>query len=204
MFLFLLVRKLSNKTSDDVALPAISNGNYKSPSRTTRRSSSIAPAPPINRSQLSLESFVDESAKQPSRIKSPSIRQSGRCSKCAHCRRLEVTTNIIGSQQPDWITKDPGVVHLCIDMDKYDVEAVQAKIISKNNHLLGSYDYEPYLVIEQIEGAYDPTKENYYTQPFIAKFDPTIELARTPFPDYNFLQRHEYRLNKPFSVPLFN
>ena len=151
-----------------------------------------------------MESFVDQPIKQPSRIKSPSIYHSGRCSKCPHCRRLETVVNTIASPNPDWITKDPGAVHVCIDMDKYDVEAVQDQIIEKNNHLLGSYDYEPYLVIEQVEGGYDPTKENYFTQPFIAKVEPTIEPIRTPFPDYNMLQRHEYRLNKPYSVPLFN
>ena len=112
-------------------------------------------------------------------------------------------TNFIASPEPGWITKNVGAGQLTINMDKYDIEAVKEKIISRNHHLLGSYDYEPYLVIEEPEGGYDPAKENYYTQPFIVKMEPSIQPMRTPFPEYQFLQRHDHRLNKPYSVPLF-
>ncbi len=199
---------MNNKTPDNEPLPPISNGNYKSPSRGTRRTSSIAPVPLINQSRLSLQSLAHESAKQSFRKKSPSIHgHSGRCSKCPHCRQLATntaSTNILTSPEPEWINKNPGPDQVCINMDKYDVEAVKDNIISKNHHLLGSYDYEPYLVIEQIEGGYDPKKENYYTQPFILKVDPTVQPIRTPFPEYSFLRRHDRRLNKPYSLPLFD
>lgn len=105
---------------------------------------------------------------------------------------------------PPWLLAEPGKDQVRIDMDNYDIEAVKDKIVSKNHHLLGSYDYQPYLTIETSKGDYDPRKENYYTQPFVAKMKPRITALRTPFPDYELLERRELRLNKPYSLPLFD
>ncbi len=202
---------MNNKTpteSDNASLPPLGNGKYKSISRASRRSSSIAPPPPpppINQSRMSSES-LPKSIKQTDRQGSPSIHEpSGRCSKCPHCQRLNSSnSDDIRTPEPGWITKNPGTDQLRINMDDYDIEAVKKKIISRHHHILGSYDYQPYLTIEQTEGDYDPTKENYFTQPFITKMQPSIEAMRTPFPDYDLLQRRENRLNKPYTLPLFN
>lgn len=104
--------------------------------------------------------------------------------------------------KPNWLTQNPINDEVHIDMDEYDVEAVKKKIISKNGHLLGAYDYQPYLTIEQTD--LDTKKENYYTQPFVAKMKPRVLPATTPFPDFELLQRREQRLNKPYTLTLFD
>jgi hypothetical protein len=127
----------------------------------------------------------------------------GRCSHCPHCRRTKTRNNSSAVSQPKWITQKPGPGQFQIAMDEYDVEAVKKKIIYENGHLPGSYDYRPYLTIDQLNN-YDQIKEKYYTQPLVATTKPRISATFTPFPEYDLLQRREQRLNKPYTLSLFD
>jgi hypothetical protein len=109
----------------------------------------------------------------------------------------------VSTPKPKWLTENPRTDQIHIDMDKYDIEAVKKYILLKNGHLPGSYDYRPHLTIEQMDD-YDYTKEHYYTQPIVATTKPRVLPICTPFPEYDLLQRRERRLNKPFTLPLFD
>lgn len=202
-----LVRPTSNKTiseNDNVSLPPLAGQSRKTTARKSARETPVRPPPPLDVSRSgsgsSSESFPHKHRKSSSGIHA----HTGRCSKCPHCRRLDINiSSHLSTPAPPWLLAEPGADQVRIDMDNYDIEAVKEKILARNHHPLGSYDYQPYLTIETKKGEYDPMKENYYTQPFVAKTKPRITPLRTPFPDYDLLERRELRLNKPYSLPLF-
>ncbi|CAF0929893.1 unnamed protein product [Rotaria sp. Silwood1] len=92
---------------------------------------------------------------------------------------------------------------IIIKMDDYDDEAVRDKIISEKRHYPGSYDYRPYLTIEETDEKDNRKKIDYYTQQFVTRKASGILLSHTPYPDYNDLRRREQRLNKPYERSLF-
>ncbi|CAF3401995.1 unnamed protein product [Rotaria sp. Silwood1] len=100
-------------------------------------------------------------------------------------------------------TESPVDGKIIIKMDDYDDEAVRDKIISEKRHYPGSYDYRPYLTIEETDEKDNRKKIDYYTQQFVTRKASGILLSHTPYPDYNDLRRREQRLNKPYERSLF-
>jgi hypothetical protein len=203
----ILVREQNNDSpqgSDDVPLPPINNRLNTPKSHSSRRSSSVIHSPPIVPPRKVSDSSSESHHHHHSHGKnSASVHgQFGRCSHCPHCQRAKKSKTITASPKPKWIGSNPGNNPFQIIMDDYDVDAVKRKIISENGHLPGSYDYGPYLTMEQTDD-YDIQKENYFTQPTVAKTTPRVVATRTPYPEYDLLQRREQRLNKPYSLSLF-
>lgn len=201
----ILVRPTSNKTiseNDNVSLPPLVEHSRKNTPRKSARQSPVRPPPPLDVSRTGSGSSSDSFSHKHRKSLSGIHAHAGRCSKCPHCRRLNISSNI-STPAPPWLLAEPGAEQVRIDMDNYDIEAVKEKVLARHHHPLGSYDYQPYLTIETKKGDYDPGKENYYTQPFVARTKPRITTLRTPFPDYELLERRELRLNKPYSLPLF-
>ncbi len=187
--------------SDDVVLPPIVNVNNGSNSRSSTRNSVAALPVRIHRSRAGVDS-PSESHRSSHRKSSLMLHgQIGRCAHCPHCRQMDHSSRV-STPKPKWLTVSPGTNQFQIVMDEYDVEAVKRKIIYENGHLPGSYDYRPHLTIEET-ADHDDKKEVYYTQPVVAQTKPRILPNRTPFPDYELLQRREQRLNKPYTLPLF-
>ena len=180
---------------NDDFLPRINNPvNGRISNVSSKRASSVVLPPPIiNRSQQSLN-------RKNSIISHQSI---GRCPYCKHCQQTNNDEKPAPIPQPKWLMGNLGIYEVHINMDEYDIAAVKAKVLKENGHIPGSYDYQPYLTIEETD-QYNHTKENYYTQPFVVRTKPRISPATTPFPEYNLLQRRELRINKPYSLPLFN
>lgn len=180
----------------------------KSTSRSSTRMSTAtqpaaAPPPPINRSRLGSNASCASHKSFERKHSETSHKEFGRCSRCPHCQRANNNNHSpMSTPKLKWLSQSPRNDDVHIDMDQYDIEAVRKKVISKNGHVPGSYDYQPYLTIEQTD--YDLTKENYYTQPFVARMKPRVLPATTPFPDFELLQRREQRLNKPYALPLFD
>jgi len=194
----------SRESDDDVPLPHIDSPVKKRNSRLSTRAASATRPPPINRSRQDLDALSGASKCSHRKISGALNGPIGRCPYCRHCQRTsDSSIESIPTPKPKWLTENPGIGDIHIDMDKYDIEAVKRKLISENGHLPGSYDYKPYLTIEHGDD-YDPAKENYYTQPIVAKTKPSFLPACTPFPEYDLLQRREQRLNKPYSLPLFD
>jgi hypothetical protein len=106
------------------------------------------------------------------------------------------------SPPPAWITEAPRTDQRHIVMDEYDEEAVQNKIIAENGRLPGSYDYSPNLTIEE-KKDHNQTSSRYPTLPVLTKHGSPTTPSRTPFPNYDSLQRREKRLNKPYTPTLF-
>jgi len=199
---------LDNNTpreNDDIPLSSIEKPTNKSSTRSSRRASSLVPKSPINRSRIDSNSSSASLKHSHRKSSATSHKQFGRCSHCPHCQRVnnQSKSSIPPIPTPKWLTENPGPDQVSINMDDYDVEAVKKKIISENGHLPGSYDYRPHLTIEQLSD-YNQTKENYYTQPLVANTQPRISPTRTPFPEYELLQRLEQRLNKPNTLKLFD
>lgn len=90
-------------------------------------------------------------------------------------------------------------------MDEYDVDAVTEQIVEEHGRIPGSYDYQPYLTIEEEEADENvDIKNNYYKLPFVARKGPPVTPTHTPFPNYKDLQTREQRPNKPYELPLFD
>ncbi|CAF1171343.1 unnamed protein product [Adineta ricciae] len=137
-------------------------------------------------------------------MKFPEI--TGRCSFCPHCQSSTHTaipnTRDVG-QQPSWFVKDVSSDgHIHIDMDKYDQDAVHNQLISTHGHFPGSYDYRPNLTIYERKHKEESLK-NYCTLPAILKYGSTKSPTSTPFPNSDYLQSHDRRLNKPYTTQLF-
>ncbi|UJR28219.1 hypothetical protein I4U23_009469 [Adineta vaga] len=195
----------STVDEDHLRLPPINNSFGKSKSRSVSKASTPSVAPvsirrPLTGSSTSSVSHVHHHRKHSATHHG----QDGRyCSHCPHCRRRNDGEPSLPPTPPlKWLTEKPNKEDLSINMDDYDIEAVKKKILKETGHLPGSYDYQPQLTIEQTND-YDSTKENYYTLPFVAKTAPYVSATRTPFPDYNVLQRKERRINKPYTISLF-
>lgn len=190
----------STRSSPRAPLPPIDNPTGKSTSSSSTVSSPRPPLPSIGRRQTGSNS-ISESHTSSHGNKSATYRgKDYRCSQCPHCRRVAKET--LRPPIPRWVTKDPGEGLFRIQMDKYDIDAIKEKAIIENGHVRGSYDYRTQLTIEK-SGDYDLSKENYYTQPFVAKTTPRILPTRTPFPEYDVLQRNDRRINKPYTLSLF-
>jgi len=130
--------------------------------------------------------------------------QMGRCRYCSHCNRLpQIQVKKSVSPQPVWITDAPRNEQPHILMDKYDEEAIQKKRIADYGYLPGAYDYKPNLRIDEKLNSDEISNRFYPTLPLITKPGSPITPSRTPFPNYDALQRREKRLNKPFTSSLF-
>jgi hypothetical protein len=129
--------------------------------------------------------------------------QNGRCSQCPHCNRLPQTTvKKSPIQQPAWIVEAPRTDQRHIIMDNYDEIAVRKKLIAEHGHIPGCYDYSPNLTIEE-EKNHNQTSNKYSTLPLVTKSGSPTTPSRTPFPNYDALQRREKRLNQPYTTTLF-
>ncbi|CAF5089672.1 unnamed protein product, partial [Rotaria sp. Silwood1] len=73
---------------------------------------------------------------------------SGTCIHCPHCKQM---TEKKKEPSPGFYVKRPVHGDIIIKMDDYDDEAVREKIISEKRHYPGSYDYRPYLTIEETD-----------------------------------------------------
>jgi len=195
------LKNKSPQESIDNQLPPIDNRTGKSISPSSTTSSPRAPLPPISRPQTGSDS-ISVSHTSSHRNKSATYRgKFNRCSQCPHCQRVDKET--LHTPIPKWVIKNPGEGIFRIEMDDYDIDAVKEKAIFENGHVRGSYDYRTQLTIEKLDD-YDPSKVNYYTQPFVAKTTPPRILpTRTPFPEYDVLQLHDRRINKPYTLSLF-
>jgi hypothetical protein len=187
----------------DTPLPLVINPLSEPKSRSSGRVSSVVLPPPIGRSRTGSNSLSGHHKHSRHQSSGGLHGQVGRCSHCPHCQRAN-GRSLAPTPKPKWITENHGSEEGHIVMDEYDAVAVRKKIILDNGHFPGIYDYRPYLTMEQTDNN-DQTKENYYTQPIVATTKPPPPLAaHTPFPEYDFLQRRDQRLNKPYSLPLFD
>jgi len=194
---------LNNKSrqgSIDSQLPPIDNPTGKPISPSSTINSHRAPRTLIIRRQTGSDSISESHASSHRNKSATNGGKFYRCSECPHCRRVARET--LHTPIPKWVIKNPEEGLFCIQMDKYDIDALEKKAILENGHVRGSYDYRTQLTIENLDD-YDPSKVNYYTQPFVAKTTPRILPTRTPFPEYDVLQRHDRRINKPYTLSLF-
>ncbi|CAF4918569.1 unnamed protein product, partial [Rotaria socialis] len=68
----------------------------------------------------------------------------------------------------------------------------------------GCYDYRPYLTMDELNYTNNVQNDSdYYKLPFITRKTSHITVAHTPFPEYDYLQRHDQRPNKPYDLSLF-
>ncbi|CAF4603206.1 unnamed protein product [Didymodactylos carnosus] len=117
----------------------------------------------------------------------------GRCSRCAHCARIrenEKKKIVKAGFIIDKLEDPPTVV---IDMDQYDVDGYkkQQRNNSNGRTTVLDGDIEKYLQ-RVIETPFTSTP-----------LPPKYEASRTPYPEYDVLQRREIRLNKPYTTTLF-
>lgn len=155
---------------------------------TPRRSPSYGPSPPARRATAS-----------------DSIGKPGRCVHCPHCQSTEqVELPRVQPGQPPWILRErPPEEYSRIDMDKYDEDAVRARLISNYGRVPGSYDYAPNLAIDDRRDE-ESTPNRYYKLPTIMKRGSRPSPTHTPFPEYQMLRHHETYANKPYTLPLFS
>ena len=193
---------ISRRDSVNTPLPSINNPQKRSPTRSSSRTSTATPPPaPVLRPRTNSSSSSKYHSHAHRKISTGSHGQVNHCSHCPHCQRMNKLTNT-SSPKPKWLTERPENQQVRIMMDEYDIEAVKKKLVADNGHIPGSYDYQPQLIMEQVDD-YDIKQQNYFTQPFIAKTKPRVLATSTPFPEYDFLQRREQRLNKPHTLLLF-
>lgn len=192
-------REIDDDLNDDDILQG---DKARSPSvHDTRRNSSVKAPLSVASNRLPSQHSSGR-GKIVSRASSVSA-ENEHCSHCPHCQRLLAQQRRPQVKLP-WVTDDPGLQNVLINMDKYDADAVQEKLILEHGHLPGCYDYRPYLTIEKSpEDYYPDTAENYCKQPFVARKKLHMIPTHTPYPEYNVLQRREQRLNKPYTQPLF-
>ena len=123
------------------------------------------------------------------------------CPYCDHCQGSNKRRSSKDSKPP-WFVDHPENNRRFLEMDEYDTEAVQKKVIEEHGHVPGCYDYQPHLTIDN--GRDDlGNADDYQKQPFIARTKPRVSPTHTPFPNFVQLQRNEHRLNKPYSLPIF-
>ncbi|CAF1171144.1 unnamed protein product [Rotaria magnacalcarata] len=171
----------------------------KSKIRSSTRNSFVTPLPHIDRDQTGSmsKSGAPEDGK-------PSLESHGhafRCRYCRHCRQLN--SGRIRSKLK-WIIENPTVDKFVIEMDNYDIDAVTTNVITENGHFPGCYDYRPYLTIDELNHTNNFQNDGDYDKlPFIIRKTSHITPAHTPFPEYDYLQRHDQRPNKPYDLSLF-
>ncbi|CAF1172454.1 unnamed protein product [Adineta ricciae] len=178
-----------------------------SPSKKQTRQSGTPKRDQVRKSTSSSKNPVRKMTSPPmvrTPIKFPEI--TGRCSFCPHCQSSTYTAipnaRHVG-QEPSWFVKDVSSDgHICIDMDKYDQDAVHNQLISTHGRIPGSYDYRPNLTIYERKHKEESLK-NYCTLPAILKYGSTKSPTSTPFPNSDYLESHDRRLNKPYTTQLF-
>ncbi|CAF2405425.1 unnamed protein product [Rotaria sp. Silwood2] len=111
--------------------------------------------------------------------------------KTAHGGQMNASSN---NQQPLWIIHGAHTDDAHINMDEYDEESMQEKINSKHGRLPGHYYYSDD----------DAPSNDYPKQISLSKYGSVISPTHTPYPNYDLLQRHAYRLNKPFTATLYS
>ncbi len=183
--------------NDEVQLVPINNFQKRS-NRSSLNSNPVTRLPSVN-SKTSTKRRTSVDAKSSTSLTG----QIGHCAFCPHCKHLPRIINTKSTEpQPVWITEPRPNTYQHIIMDDYDEEAVRKKIISEHGHLPGSYDYSPNLTIEEKKDQNEISKK-YLRLPIITKAGSPMSPIRTPFPDYDILQRREKHLNKPYTSTLF-
>ncbi|CAF0888503.1 unnamed protein product [Rotaria sp. Silwood1] len=123
---------------------------------------------------------------------------------CPYCHRgIQDNSKKVEDSQLPWIKKDAPKSNLHINMDEYDEEFIQKKIYSEHGRLRGVYDYFSNIVVNERDNN-DQSSVNYTKQTPIARYGSLVSPTHTPYPDYDLLQRHEHRLNKPFTSNLYS
>ncbi|CAF0963856.1 unnamed protein product [Adineta ricciae] len=193
---------------DDDERPSTSSQLGKPKSHATTKVTTPSPIPLLKKRSSMASSTTTTTSTHSDFHRAGSAAHNGElgryCSHCPHCQRRSSGKNsIVAEKPPAWLTKRPKRECLTINMDNYDVDAVQEKVIALNGHIPGSYDYQPQLTIAHTKDKNESTKENYFTLPFVVKTVPGVTPACTPFPNYKILERNERRINKPYTLPLF-
>ncbi|CAF0878766.1 unnamed protein product [Didymodactylos carnosus] len=121
----------------------------------------------------------------------------GQCSRCAHCARIREKERE-KMMEPGFVIKNlEDVPTIRIDMDQYDVDGFKKQQRMTGNQMPQTKDSHGGRTV------LDGDIEKYFQRVISTPFPPKYEASRTPYPEYDLLQRYEIRLNKPYTTTLF-